>query len=75
MKPMFQCDRWGNKYATAYEYLFLWGYVIFTYEFATHCVKRPWLPCIMKQWGGDHVFHWSFSWFRRSISFRVWQLD
>ena len=75
MKPMFECDRWGNKYAVGYEYKFAWGYIVLEYEYTTCDTKRCWLPCYLQQWGGDHLYQWSFGWFKRNISLRIWEFD
>ena len=75
MTPMFEIDRWGNAFATGYQYKFLWGKVVVEYEFTRSDIRRPWLPCLLKQWGGDHLYYTSFSWFRRSISLQVWEFD
>ena len=73
--PMFEMERWGNAYATGYVYNFAWGKVIVEYEYSHADFKRVWLPCWFKQFGGDHIFQWSFGWFKRSISLRIWELD
>ena len=60
-----------------FELTLFWGF--FTLE-CDHTItgrytKRPWLPCLLTQWGGDHLYYWSFDWFQRSITFSVWKFD
>ena len=76
MTPMFEIDAYGNQYVSGYEYRLLWGKLILEYEFAhSSGAIRPWLPCILKQWGGDHIYQWNFGWFRRSVGIRIWEFN
>lgn len=75
MKPMFEICRWGNAYASGYEYRFLWGYLIVEYEYTRGTTKRPWLPHYIKQFGGDCLFLWGFGCFRRSVYITIWEFD
>ena len=76
MRPLFEINSWSNQYATGYEYSCLWGKFILEYEFAhSTSIKRPWLPCLLEQWGGDHIYQWNFGWFRRSIGVRIWEIN
>ena len=74
MKPMFQCYRWGNQFTTAYEYIFAWGFLVLSYEFAATPPHHAWLPCILQQFGGDHLYQYSTAWFSRAVSIKVWEL-
>ena len=75
MTSLFELERWGNAYAIGYQYKFLWGKVVLEYEYTTCAIRRPWLPCYVQQFGGDHLYYWSFGWFRRSLSLQLWEFD
>lgn len=75
MKPMFEIERWGNAYATGYQYKFLWGYVVLEFEWARANRKRPWMPFYIEQLGGDHLLLLGVGWFNRSLYLSVWEFD
>ena len=72
----FEFDKWDSSpFIVGFQISLFWGFFVFEYEHTLSNTPRPWLPCILTQWGGDHLYYWSFGWFRRSITFYIWEFD
>ena len=71
---LFYIDHYETHFVRGYEACLLEKISLVLEHAHGTAVRQAWIPCIRTQWGGDHIYQWSLSWFRRSIEFRIWKL-